>query len=183
MHAWSHTSNAYVSMPCHECMGTGGHKITPPTGGLPCAQGPMCSHTHLRHGRAHAQAVVLRRSHVCPCNPGQHGTGWAWTRVHCPGHAHADMAQPVAGPAGFVQMCAWPQLGSYLGSMKHESEPQLLMLAKCGVSNSSPHSCTTRLAVSDTGRVGHACRASSCEAAAVSVQPDTAAIATFPLKP
>ena len=36
------------------------------------------------------------------------------------------------------------------------------------------HSCTTRLAVSDTRRVGHACLASFCETAAVSVQIDTA---------
>ena len=43
---------------------------------------------------------------MCPCNPGQHGTGWAWTRVRCLGRAHADMAQPVPGLAGFVQMSA-----------------------------------------------------------------------------
>ena len=92
------------SMPCHECVGTGGHGFTPPTGGLPCVQGHMCSHAYLRHGRAHAQAVLFRWSHVCPCNPGQHGSRWAWTQVHCLGRAHADMAQPVPMPAGFTQM-------------------------------------------------------------------------------
>ena len=38
------------------------------------------------------------------------------------------------------------------------------------------HSCTTRLAVSDTYRVGHACRANLYEATGVSVHFDTAAI-------
>ena len=33
---------------------------------------------------------------------GGHGHVWYW--VCCPGHAHADMAQPVPVPAEFVEM-------------------------------------------------------------------------------
>ena len=109
MHAWSHTNtaigNTYLSMPYHECMGTIGHGHTPPTGGLPCVQGSMCSHAHLTHRRAHAHAVVPGGPMCCTCNPGQHGTGWPWTGVSCLGRAHADMAQPVPGPVGRKQIC------------------------------------------------------------------------------
>lgn len=40
-------------------MGAGSHENTLPTGGVAGVQECVCSHAHLRHGRAHTLALVL----------------------------------------------------------------------------------------------------------------------------
>ena len=70
----------------------------------PHVQGPMCSHAHLGHARAHAHAVVSRWSHVSPCDLEQHGPMWVWM---CMGQGvYSGRAQPgwVNGDGGNSQV-------------------------------------------------------------------------------
>ena len=97
-HAWSHTSNAYITTPswmsCHVGMETGPWEH-PPTGGLPCVQRPMCNHAQLTWVRPCASGSppggpLCVRAIRDSMDPGGHRC--ASNCLRRPGHAHADMA-------------------------------------------------------------------------------------------
>ena len=112
MHAQSCASHTYLSLPCDEPMGTGGHEITLPTDVHGCTPGTRPS------------SCAGGSPHVCTCNPGQHGTGWAcFVR-------DLTIGTWPSGPCRYGSTCARAGRGQYVCSSSDATPKILPMLHK-----------------------------------------------------